>query len=219
MEQIELDNIRYPKEHANCVVGTKNIMNNGLIGEVIEYQGHSNITVRLNDGTIYYKQKLDRFNSGNIGYKIDKTGETRKVEDITLTIIKYTNYRNVTVQLSTGEIIENTTYDKFKSYKSKHELSIGMKSTTRQGIDIEIIGYINDRDIAVQFEDGTVLEHQTLKTLKTGGIRYKKDKYINIELVFICKDVKHYLCKCRRCTGEHILRLNEMKDFDCTVRG
>lgn len=90
--------------------------------------------------------------------KATKIGLKSKTKDgKTIKIIGYRNSHDIDVQFEDGVIVENKClsdfYNGYIRYPQKHKW-IGKKSVNKDGRQMEIIDYINNKKVIVQFEDG-----------------------------------------------------------------
>lgn len=82
----------------------------GLKMKIVAYRNSEDIDVQFEDGTIV-KSRYKHFIQGRIKNPNEHIGEVYKLRNGTnATILKYNNYYDVTVQLSTGEIVSNVSY-------------------------------------------------------------------------------------------------------------
>jgi hypothetical protein len=80
--------------------------------------------------------------------------------------------------MDTGEKWEHITYDSFrqgrlpivlhKELKKKH--TIGEKSIANNGQEMELLDYIDSRNVTVRFDDGTVVYNKAYSAFKRGNI-------------------------------------------------
>lgn len=101
------------------------------------------------------------------------------------TIISYFNCENITVQFEDGYIVEHRTICNFRqgnianpNIRDKFiQDRLGLTNTMSNGMNAKIIGYNTYKDIDVEFSDGAVVKHATMKNFKIGNIGYpEKDK-------------------------------------------
>ena len=112
-------------------IGEKNINNQGLSMEIIEYNRYTNIIILFEDG---FKRSAtySAFVAGNIKHPnfrdrrfIDRTGETiGNTSGLVMKIIGYRSCRDIDIEfINSGYKIYNTTYSNFKSGNLKDFLS------------------------------------------------------------------------------------------------
>ena len=166
------------QNNALIKVGEQVITNEGYKIKIIGYNGCNNITVQFEDGTTKVIKSYQQFKNGQVGYPVEpkikenkpkqtlksyRLGETRTIDNVTMTIVKYINSGNITVELSTGYIIEHFTYKRFKECKQVPKLRYSKTEeqvVTRQGLNTTIVDYSNARNITIRFDDGTILKNQ-----------------------------------------------------------
>lgn len=228
--------IRKIQNNALNRIGEQVVTNEGHKIKIINYNGCKNITVQFEDGTTKVIKSYQQFKNGQVSYPVEhkisrnttgkckqalknyRIGETRTIDGITMTIIGYVNSNDITIRLSTGYVLEHFNYKRFKECKQVPHVrmcKLGEQTVTKQGITAVIVDYNNTNNITVRFEDGTILKNQIYQSFINGYIKYRKDLYVNIQVVGIFKEEKICMCKCRKCKGKHVLKLSEMKDFEC----
>lgn len=201
------------------------VINCGILMTIKAYRSSRDIDIELEDGTILEHQVYRQFKQGKIGKRLcaDKIriGETSVASNgMKITIVKYINYNNITVQFEDGAICENISYGNFKKGSIMHpntkqeiQSRNGRTIKLKLGLDATIINYNNARDMEVLLEDGTVLKRDFDKF--SSGIGHPK--YNKCEHVATFNNEKIFLCTCKKCKGKHTLKLSEMKDFECTT--
>lgn len=198
-------------------------MNYGMLMTIKNYRSSRDIDIELKDGTVLKHQVYRQFKQGKIGKRLcaDKirVGETSIASNgMKITIIKYTNYNNITVQFEDGAIYENTSYGSFKrgsimhpNTKQEIQSREGRTIKLKLGLDATIINYNNAKDMEVMLEDGTILKRDFDEF--SSGIKHPKYKICKHIATF--KNEKVFLCTCKKCKGKHVLKLSEMKKFEC----
>lgn len=194
---------------------------------VIEYNSYHNIVVEFENG---YKKttRAKCINTKKVYHpnslrdsKIGMTNHNR--EGLLMTLIEYTNANHVVVQFEDG-YKKNTAMKLFLNGTVNHfdpGQNLGSKWHSKYGLDCVVIEYNNKDDATVEFEDGTIVEHVRMKTVKKGYIqhpsfaywfsnepRYFKD--------FECAPIKgmvrgsYYHCNCNKCGFEGVMTAKEM---------
>lgn len=174
---------------ATRIIGSKQLMKNGEVAEVIEYFNYHNITVKFEDGTVRKHVQMVAFKQGfvnkyneNDGLSSKHVDEENLMEDGSIgKIIRYYNESCITVAFSNGNIIENLIYKTFlkgklsseRKTRERHPISewVGKRILQHCGQYAEIIAASNSKDITVRFEDGTIREHATLSAFKSQAIK------------------------------------------------
>jgi hypothetical protein len=150
--------------------------------KVIRYRASDDIDVQFEDGTIVENKTYNNFKRGKIRNPSskhpvsDKKGESVRANNGQLmTVINYRNALDIDVQFEDGTIVKHKTYHNFKrgsvDNPSIRKTVIGDTIIASNGQSMTLIGYRNCRDIDVQFEDGTIVEHTKLNCFKKGLIR------------------------------------------------
>ena len=116
------------------------------------------------------KSLSSEFRKGQIG--INNQG-------LKMTIIEYRNSLNIDIQFEDGTIVEHRTYQSFLrgnianlNYYNTQCMNnrIGETNINNQGLKMTIIEYRNAKDINVQFEDETIIEHKEYHNFLIGNI-------------------------------------------------
>ena len=221
----------------NCRVGETNISNQGLKMTIIRYNGTRDIDVQFEDGTIVKHRTYGNFKKGEIVNPSEynsRLGETNTNNDqgLKMTIIKYRNSTDIDVQFEDGTIVKHKTYSNFKigaitnpNYNEYINSRIGETNISNQGLKMTIIKYKSYRDIDVQFEDGTIVEHRSYNDFKKGTVKHPfpyqlpNTDIILEKVAYIYKDQVNYLYKCNKCgikeidTLENIIKHSKHKDL------
>ena len=193
---------------ADCTGDTR-IMNNGQKCTCIAYRNYYSIDVQFEDGTIVTNKSKQAFIDGEIGnLKSEKAknrfqnhdlkkivscvGEIRTMNNgQKCTCIAYRNSRDLDVQFEDGTIVTNMQKTAFYSGKIGNPnfiVNIGEKlivscigetRTMNNGQKCTCIAYRNNRDLDVQFEDGTIVTNKRKQHFvegKIGNPNFKKIK-------------------------------------------
>ena len=135
----------------------------------------------------------------------------KKCRDNNIDCSKAYKFRAKHSDLTDEQIIEYYRNKKTIDYAS---IRLGERNISLNGLEMELVKYINSHDIDVQFEDGTIVYHKNYTNFKRGYIPHPK--YRLCKHVGTFKNEKIFLCTCKACKGKHVLKLSEMKDFECT---
>jgi hypothetical protein len=160
----------------------------GLNLTCIEYNSANDIKVQFDDGLIkpcrYAEFKNGLVSHDNRHTKVSRLKDYRvgeksvSADGTPIEIIEYFRVSNITVKFETGEIKYRQEYHNFKEGKivkpkcnpKAKAGAIGVSTTNQQGYKMYIRDYITPYDIKVEFEDGTIKEHQTVSKFRTGQI-------------------------------------------------
>lgn len=149
-------------------------MCNGENAKIIDYISSSNITVQFDDGTIVTNKNLVDFKKGNIGKPIEnRIGKVGKSNSgLNMTIIRYTSYRDIDIQFDDGTIVKHKDYGIFLRGEIAYPQSkrLGERKISKNGREMKIIVYRNYKDIDIQFEDGTIVQHRDYRSFSEGCI-------------------------------------------------
>ena len=151
---------------------------------------HPNLT--LTKGTVV-KQDTKQYDAMQ-NHQLSKIGEINiAYNKQKMIIVNYRSTNDIDIQFEDGTIVYHCSYSNFKSgsiknpnFKYYYDRSdvrqskrIGEKSQTKYGQVMTIIAYRNCKDLDVQFEDGTIVEHRTYPNFLDGNIKnpnYNKTK-------------------------------------------
>ena len=104
-----------------------------------------------------------------------------------MTIIEYNNSTDLSVKFEDGTIVKHKTYTAFKRGQignpNYYQIYVGQENTSVLGQKMKIIKYRNNKDIDIEFEDGTIVEHKSIGCFKTGEVKnpnFYKNKYIGM---------------------------------------
>lgn len=102
----------------------------------------------------------------------DKIGQRRlSRQGQEMKLIKYRGGNSVDVQFEDGTIVEDRAYSSFKSGHIKNPNDkIGLKTTNRSGLEMEIVEYNNHDNVIIRFNDGTKVK-TTYTHFKDGRVR------------------------------------------------
>lgn len=204
--------------------GETSIASNGMQMKIIKYRNCEDIDIQFEDGNVIFHRSYKSFKNGSIVFLIrEKIGETSIAKNgMQMKIIACRNIEDIDIEFEDGTIVYNKQYSNFKSGTIKHpNISANFKDRTGEtsiasnGMQMKIITYKNANDIDIEFEDGTIVYNRTYGSFKKKSI--KNPKYKKCKHVSTFHNEKIYLCTCRKCNQKHVLKLSEMKDFECTM--
>ena len=176
--------------------GETNLSTAGQKMTIIAYRHAKDIDVQFEDGSIVEHRQYTEFQNGtiqnpNVGYvtpvKESRVGESKEMANGQVaTIISYLSYNNMDIQFADGTIVKNVSYERFAEGKvknpttdviSKRDLPnfkdyTGETNTATNGMQMQVIASNGANDITVQFEDGTIVEHQMMKQFRRGSIKH-----------------------------------------------
>ena len=158
-------------------IGETNTANNGLKMTIIAYRSATDIDIQFEDGSIVEHKQYTNFKNGQIYVKMNRVGETNTANNgMKMTIIAYRKSDDIDVQFEDGTIVEHKRYGDFKRgavsnvpVKNLYH-RVGEINTASNGMKMTIIAYRSCRDIDIQFEDGTIVEHRDYSSFKNGQI-------------------------------------------------
>ena len=165
-------------------VGEVRRNNDGLLMRIKAYRSSRDVDVEFENGNIRYSvtyhsfksgtlkdiNKLDSFKSrvGKIGYN---------TEGLKMIIKDYRSASDIDVEFEDGEVIRGVRYQSFlKGYVPKSKSKVGECSVNRKGQRMWIKAYRGNKNIDVEFEDGTIRTGVTYQNFKNGSIIKSKNR-------------------------------------------
>lgn len=193
---------------------------------IVDYRNCCDIDVKTHDGTVIKHTTYKKFKSKAIQIKESNDhligmsfkvfgGQKAKIIDIR-------NKGDVDIQFEDGVIKKHVQLHSLKTGHVQHpnskrkrykKISIGDSDIMQNGLYIKCIEHKQLRRDIFEFEDGTIVNKDN-RQFKLKNIEHPKFAYC--ELISTYKE-NTYLCICKKCKGKHVLRLSEMKDFECTI--
>lgn len=202
----------------------------GLKATITKYKNYNNIEVTFEDGVVVacssyasFKQGWIRHPEKSTVYTHEYAGRTNKESygsnGMKIKIIKAHANSKVDVQFEDGEIVYNADYSNFRNRRIAHpkysnrKNHIGNKVNSKGDLDAKITTWRTYLDYDIQFDDGTIVSTKGLHNLSNAMTLHPKFSYCT--LLFRCNDEEFYECICKKCKNKHILKLSEMKNFEC----
>lgn len=109
---------------------------------------------------------------------MDRTGETnRAVNGMLMTIIEYRKSNDIDIQFEDGTIVRNRNISDFNKGLIKYPTKlkyIGNENINKQGRHMKIVDYKNNKEVTIQFDDGTTIK-RSLKSFVNGAAVHPKD--------------------------------------------
>ena len=175
---------------AQLHIGETNTARNGLKMTIENYISSTNLSVRFENGILVEHRAYKEFKLGKIGcpgygkYQKDRhVGETRIASNgQKMTLIKWINHKDITVQFEDGTIVEHVLNNSFRqgtvinpNYTRAHiiaESFVGQTNKAKNGLMMTIIAYRSNLDIDIQFEDGVIVKNKNMNHFRKGNIRH-----------------------------------------------
>ena len=160
-------------------VGEKNTMNNGMTASVIEDRGANDIDIRFEDGTIVTTTR-HRFRSGRTQYPRKSMVGTINTMNCGLKakVISDRGANDLDVEFEDGTVIKHRAKKEFLNGHIAHpkyflvnEQFVGQKKRMHNGMYATVIAYRDFKDIDIQFDDGTIVEHTRRDLFNDGYIK------------------------------------------------
>lgn len=239
-DDIIIRNIRYSSFKAGNMlillqktrVGEISYNGKGQKMTIIAYRNYDDIDVQFEDGSIVYNKRYDNFKKGKISNKNSRVGEISfSNKGQKMTIIRYGNCNDIDVKFEDDTVATHKTYRNFTLGNiCKPNFRVGELRINSIGILMELIEYMDCKNIKVRFEDGSVCTSD-YNSFSKGAIGHPT---LRMSGVSLCKgstfgffDVKkfmyrmdnekdvNYLCQCRKCGYKDILTPTEMLGHKC----
>ena len=91
-------------------------------------------------------------------------------------IIYYNGFNDIIVEFEDGTVVRDRTYSAFKKGEIKNpnynpNNKLGEECLMKNGLKAKIVVYRSTRDIDIEFEDSTVVEHKRYRDFKKGEIK------------------------------------------------
>lgn len=163
-------------------IGETVMMNCGLRATIIGQRNNNDIDIQFEDGKIIKNKSYACFLKGGIAHESAKDrhlGETRVMNNgVKATIIEYKSAKHIKVKFETG-IIRETRYSVFSTGELRDNAlkpaidCIGETNMMKCGMRATIIKAVTKKDITVQFEDGTIVDHRRYGSFINGSIDNK----------------------------------------------
>ncbi len=182
-------------------VGETNRAKNGQMMTIVVYRRSDDIDILFEDGYLAEHKQYIAFLAGEVrnpnaivkgpAVKTGRVGETHtNTQGLKLTIIAYRKADDLDAQFENGAVVTHVTY--YSVCKGnilcpnlpRHFNRVGESALMHNGQVAKIVAYRSATDIDVQFEDDTVVVHQTYKHFQLRQIRNPNlnpaDKYIGM---------------------------------------
>lgn len=168
-----LNSIRKKCNNQNLGMTIK--QNCGMFATCISYREHNDIDVQFEDGTIVKHRGKSSFLKGLIKNPVlyKKTQENNSLNQtyrmnngMMATCIAYRKSTDIDVRFEDGVIVEHVQKQHFVrgnvkhpniNLRKKNASCVGLTLRMKNGMNATCIAYRNERDIDVQFEDGTIV--------------------------------------------------------------
>lgn len=158
-------------------LGEEKIMNNGQKAVIIAYRNAKDIDIQFEDKTIVKCRTYHSFQKG----KISNPNHTPHLDETKImkngmkaTIVVYRKIDDIDIRFEDGTIVTGKRYDHFLNGTIKNPSillnRVGESKIMQCGMKATIIHYENNRDIDVQFEDGTIIRHRAYQHFQIGNI-------------------------------------------------
>lgn len=221
--------IKNPEGNAWKYVGMSKIMNCGMNATIIAYRKAHDIDVVFDDGYTLTNVNFSTFKAGALNNPNVKRTKSNRVgekiiscQGLEMEIVEYTDAEHIKVKFLFDGTIVDSMYKMFIKGGIKHptyyqDSKIGEKYIAKNGLEMEIIAYVNNSDCTVRFEDG-VERKAIYSEVKRGCIKHpelslKKEctyKGFIAKYAFSNDDEVYYKCKCNICGLEDILTPQQM---------
>lgn len=190
--------IRHPKDKEctakskrNTRIGETKVNSDGQIMTIIDQNSYYDMTIQFEDGFILEHCSYDRFARGSINRNwknhIGQTNINAKGQK--MTIIKYNDPKNFTIQFEDGLIKNCNSLANFLTghinhpnddFEIKKKERLNKSIIANNGQKMTIIDYKTSHDIKVQFEDGTIVNttYTAFNNKTVSNPNYTRSQYI-----------------------------------------
>lgn len=208
-------------EKSSCL-GETIMQKCGMKATCIAYRNSSDIDVQFEDGVIVYKRRKILFKRGKIN---NPSFNNKSCLGITIeqkcgmkaTCIAYRKAKDIDIQFEDGTIVEHRIRYEFingrvgnpninhnalnaMAYSNQVKSKILNKSVVmNNGQQAICIAYRNARDIDIQFEDGTIVEHKNKAEFIRGEIGNPNFTALSLPQRIIFECLKHYFNDVKIC--------------------
>ena len=199
--------VKNPSITKGSLLGESRIMNCGMACIVIDDNGHNDISVRFEDGTVVRHRKRQEFRNGGIDNpNIDRNsliGISKKMKcGMECTVIEDKGANDISIRFEDGYERHHLRREYFKkgtiSNPNMNSL-VGQKRVMNCGMECEVISDKGYKNIDVKFSDGTILKKQRRDAFNNGNIKnpYYDPKNINgqerrMNCGLICKVIEDF---------------------------
>lgn len=164
----------------NTIIGMNAKSNDGHEMTIVAARVMSDLDVRFEDGTIVQHKSFEAFSRGKIRYPVvnNRLGEERTLEGGKGKIVAYRSASDIDVLFENGKMATHCDYEHFKKGKilpdemdhKRHRQSKfeGLTLKMNCGMTATIIWYRKATDIDVEFQDGYIARHRTLRNFQYG---------------------------------------------------
>ena len=217
----------YMPKFNDDIIGKKVMQHCGMNATCIAYRGNKDIDIKFEDDTVVYHKTKDCFIQGSISNPNFNPASCIGVTvmqkcGMKATCILYRNNKDIDIKFEDGIIIKHRTKTSFlegsiqnPNLALKGQRLIDKASCLNQsfkqkcGMEAVCIKYNNCKDIDVQFEDGTIVEHRR-KTDFVRGFINNPNLPVKISLEKMNKIIEKRIEK-SSCLGETIMQKCGMK--------
>lgn len=176
----------------NNFVGLEKVMNCGYKCKIIKYINAKDITVEFEDGIIVEHRYKSDFDRGNIlhpnldrGFTVRSKnsilGQSKVMNDnCKCKVIDYINCDNITVEFEDGTILKHGTKKSFElgqihnpnalSVRTLSTSLVGVVKQMNNGMFAECIEDFGERNITIEFDDGTLVYNRSRSHFLHGEI-------------------------------------------------
>ena len=154
-------------------VGEEIINNRGEQVRIIAYRKNNDIDVLIDGKILLLNKHYRSFVNKQLYKPICRVGEKYTTnEGYNIEIIEYFNNTNCTIEFEDKTVIKKVYFCNIKTGNIKKPTNrVGEKVVNCQGIVGQIVKYIKNNNIDVEFEDGYIAKGQHYSNFKIGAIR------------------------------------------------
>ena len=157
--------------------GEERVMNNGQKAIIIYYNNSKDMDIQFEDGKIVENVIYQHFVKGSVKNPnyVEELNEWKEMNNgQKAKVIAYRGVNDVEIEFEDNTIVTNRSLNTFRkgsvrnpNYNNNRE---GEERIMHNGQKAKIINYRSFKDIDIEFEDGTIVEHRTYQHFKDGFI-------------------------------------------------
>jgi hypothetical protein len=230
----------YGKYANKRYIGKINMAKNGQKMTVLDSDGHENLTVQFEDGTVVDHVSSSRFFAGSVynpnytsnqhRYGSQYIGMSRRAKNgLMMTVAAYRSHRDIDVRFEDGTLVTHKLLHCFLDGSIKHpDINAALIDCTGEsclakcGINMSVANYTTSEDIDVLFETGCMVSHRQLANFRTGRIGHPFPYQLGLvsmdKVAYIYNGTGNFYCHCTKCGLHDIMTIQEMKLHKCIAK-
>ena len=157
--------------------GEERVMKNGQKATIIYYNNSKDMDIQFEDGKIVENVIYQHFVNGSVKNPnyVEELNEWKEMKNgQKARVIAYRGVNDVDIEFEDNTVVKNRSLSTFRSSSVRNpnynSTRLGEERIMRNGQKAKIVGYRTCKDIDIEFEDGTKVEHKTYQHFKQGFI-------------------------------------------------